>query len=122
MAEPTPRLLIVEDHHEIRIGLRQLLVRRGWDVREATTVAEGLGQLDPPPDTVVLDLMLPDGSGEDILHTIRADGLPTRVLVYTAAFDVGRLDVGSPGGPDAVFSKVDGLRPLLQACDIPAFA
>ena len=107
MRGPLPRLLIVEDHPEILYALRRLFTHRGWDVVGAATLAEGIAGLDPPPDSVILDIMLPDGSGEAILHKIRAERLPARVLVYSAAYDLGRLGGGPPTGPDAVFSKAE---------------
>lgn len=122
MPGPPHRLLIVEDHPDIRFALRRLLAPRGWEVLEAATVAEGFAGLDPPPDTVILDLSLPDGDGAAILREIRVGQFPTRVLVYTASYDLDRLGGGSSIVPDAVFSKADGLRPLLRACETPAFA
>src|SRR5690349_13176265 len=64
-------LLIVEDHQATRRSLAALFRRSGWDVAEATNVAEGLAKLDPPPDFIVLDLMLPDGGGEVVLERVR---------------------------------------------------
>jgi two-component system KDP operon response regulator KdpE len=80
MSALPPRLLIVEDHHDIRAALRRLLVHRGWQVLEAASIAEGLALLDPPPDCIILDLMLPDGDGETVLRKVRAEGLPIRVV------------------------------------------
>jgi DNA-binding response OmpR family regulator len=122
MSGQRPRLLIVEDHPDIRTPLRRLLALRGWDVLEAGTVAEGLARLDPPPACVILDLMLPDGDGELVLQKIRTDQLPTRVLVYTAAYDLDRLGGVASMAPDAVFSKATGLVGLLQACGTPTSA
>ncbi|HEX8202317.1 MAG TPA: response regulator [Isosphaeraceae bacterium] len=120
MTEPPPaRLLIVEDHPDIRVALRRLLALRGWDVVEAATVAEGLAQLSPPPACVVLDLMLPDGDGALVLLTIRSEGLPSRVFVYTASYDLDRLGRISSLTPDAVFLKATDLARLLHACGSP---
>jgi DNA-binding response OmpR family regulator len=113
-------LLIVEDHHDIRAALRRLLVHRGWHVLEAATVAEALALLDPPPDCVILDLMLPDGDGETVLLKIRAEQLAIRVFIYTASYDPVRLGDVSSVGPDGVFLKPTGFAGLLQACGTPA--
>jgi two-component system response regulator RegA len=59
------RLLIVDDHEPTRSALRTLFALKGWDVRVAGTLADGLGLLSPPPDCVLLDLMLPDGNGDE---------------------------------------------------------
>ena len=69
------RILIIEDHEPTRHALRSLLMRRGHDIIEAGTIAEGLASLDrhPLPDCVVLDMDLPDGGGETVLRAIRED-------------------------------------------------
>jgi PleD family two-component response regulator len=61
--DATPRVLVVEDDPFIARGLHRLLVSRG--VRQvvlATTVAEALELLEPPPDWVILDIHLGDES------------------------------------------------------------
>lgn len=82
-------ILIVEDHTPSRELMRKLFTLRGWRVVTASTVAEGLRALDPPPDCLVLNLVLPDGDGERILREVRARGLPTRVAVCTVIGDAG---------------------------------
>ncbi|MEM6289435.1 MAG: response regulator, partial [Bacteroidota bacterium] len=72
----TPRaapgdLLIVEDDDDMRALLRLGLEREGWTVREAATVGEALATLDEEaPALVLLDLVLPDGSGFDLLDAL----------------------------------------------------
>jgi DNA-binding response OmpR family regulator len=97
-------MLLVEDHSPTRRAIQRVFTRRGWDVTEAATIAEGLARLDldDPFDCVVLDLILPDGDGELILRKVRTEGLPTRVIVNTALGDLARLREVSYGRPDAV--------------------
>src|SRR5438132_89627 len=57
------RVLIVEDHVASRVVLARLFSQAGWRVTEVGTLAKGLAALDPPPDCIVLDLILPDGRG-----------------------------------------------------------
>ena len=68
-----PELLLVEDDAEIRRALIHALTDRGHVV---TSVPTGMGALpfiiDHNPDLVVLDLGLPDVSGEDVLRMIRS--------------------------------------------------
>ena len=97
------RILIVEDHAPTRRAVASLFLRRGWDVRSAATVAEARAALAPPPDCLILDLMLPDGGGEDILRTVREGALPTRVVAVTT------------GSSDSVrLAEVARLRPELM--------
>ncbi len=81
------RVLVIEDEPNISEALRFILTRNGWAVDVS---ADGLGALArlraDPPDLLILDLMLPDVSGFDILKALRAEdqtrALP--VLMLTA--------------------------------------
>src|SRR4051812_2466873 len=110
-------LLLVEDHQSTREIMRRILGFCGWDVLEAATIAEGLAQLDPPPDCIVLDLELPDGAGEVILRKVRVEQLPTRVVVSTGLQDLARLSEVSYMRPDAVLSKPLDSKGLLTICE-----
>jgi two-component system alkaline phosphatase synthesis response regulator PhoP len=100
-----PRLLIVEDDDVLREVWRVVFSNRGWEVVVATTVAEGLSLLDPPPDYLILDLLLPDQGGEVILRRVRDADLKTRVAVTTAADDPNYLSEIRALHPDALFEK-----------------
>jgi DNA-binding response OmpR family regulator len=101
----SPRILLVEDDPRALRAMTTLFRHRGWTVSQAATVSEAVAQLDPPPDCIVLDLMLPDGSGESVLHRVRADGLPCRVVVTTACDDRQRLSAMLVLGATAVLCK-----------------
>ncbi len=83
----TKRVLVIEDEPNISEAIRFVLKRDGWHV---AVEADGTAALDrlraAPPDVLVLDLMLPDISGFDILRALRAEpatqALP--VLMLTA--------------------------------------
>ena len=81
------RVLLIEDEANIAEAMRFLLARDGWAVDVQTDGAAGLAILRAsPPDLVILDLMLPDVSGFEILTALRSDAatktLP--VLMLTA--------------------------------------
>jgi CheY-like chemotaxis protein len=113
------RILLVEDHTLTRKVVRRAFTHRGWDVTEASTLAEGLTRLDldPPFDCVLLDLTLPDGDGEAVLRKVRMERLPTRVVVTTATCDPARLREVSYCQPNAVLQKPNDMTGLCQACD-----
>src|SRR5215207_4864355 len=90
MSERRPTLLIVEDDGLTRYALARILGQHGWKVEAVSTVAEGLGRLDAAPACIVVDLMLPDGSGEDVLRRVREAGLGSRVVVVTAVSEKSR--------------------------------
>ena len=79
----TSHILIAEDHKPTHSLVRSIFVRKGWRVETAGGVLEGMAALDPPPDCLILDFILPDGDGMDILKRVRSKGLPTRVIVMT---------------------------------------
>src|SRR3954470_3877452 len=112
------RVLIVEDPKGTRSALRSLFSRKGWHVTQAATVAEGLDLLNPPPDCLVLDLMLPDGGGEAVLRKVRKDDLPTRVVaVTTGVSDPGRLAGVKELNPDVLLSKPIDPSVLVRVCE-----
>jgi DNA-binding response OmpR family regulator len=119
MAENRSLLLIIEDHAPTRERLTSLLVRAGWDVRAASSEAEGLAMLDSEPRCIVLDLMLPDGSGEAILRRVRQAHPATRVVVATGSGDEARLEAVRGLRPEAVVRKPFEMNEMLRACSGP---
>ncbi len=66
MDEPKGTVLLVEDHKDILAANRRIFEKAGYGVRTATTLAAARRQLlDTAPDLMVLDILLPDGSGLD---------------------------------------------------------
>jgi DNA-binding response OmpR family regulator len=86
----TPRhLLVVDDEPHIGLVLRPYLEQLGYRVSFARSLAEAravLGAAPAPPDGLLLDLHLPDGSGLDFLRDLRDEDETRRlpVLVLTA--------------------------------------
>ncbi len=80
------RILLVDDHEVVRIGLRQLVDSHS-DLRvcgEATTVAEARAAIDVlKPDVVLLDLTLGEESGFDLLRAFDTLSYTPRVLVLS---------------------------------------
>jgi DNA-binding NtrC family response regulator len=79
------RILVIDDEEIIREALEALLVVEGYDVATAATAEQGLDALSGRQvDAVLLDLMLPDRNGLDVLDDIRRldDELP--VVMVTA--------------------------------------
>lgn len=99
------RVLVVEDDAMSRRAWEELFGRRGWEVLLAETVAEGLDMLDAAPDFLILDLRLPDGSGESILHKIREECLMIRVAVTTGTDDARQVSLIEDLHPEALMQK-----------------
>ncbi len=84
------RLLLVDDHEVLRIGLRTLFTEAGgFDVvGEAGTMTDAVAEaLRLKPDVVLMDVRLPDGSGIEACRTIRTTQSQTTVLFLTSFAD-----------------------------------
>jgi len=98
------RVLIVDDHDVVALGLQALLddVHDLEVVGTAGSVAEGVAAVERRrPDVVLADYRLPDGTGAELAERLGAMGLPTPVVMITAAADrrvVSKaLDAGCAG-------------------------
>jgi DNA-binding NtrC family response regulator len=83
------RILIIDDTAEIRVGV-QMLLADTWDVQTAENGVEGLKLLESfSPDVVLLDVILPDSNGVDLLHQIRMMAEATAVIMMSGS---GKLE------------------------------
>ncbi|AZT84732.1 DNA-binding response regulator [Marinobacter sp. NP-4(2019)] len=107
------RVLLVEDDDELRQLLARYLTNQGFSVREAANGNDGLSLARSQNcDIVVLDIMLPDISGLDVLRALRADThLP--VVLLTARGDETDRIVGFEVGADDYIPKPCNPRELV---------
>jgi two-component system response regulator MprA len=116
------RVLVVEDDAEIAAGLDELLGLSGYDVTIARDGADGLARLraEPPPDVVLLDLMMPRMDGYSFREAQLADprlaAIPTLVLTAdrTAQAHAARLAAPLLSKPFAVADLLSALESLLR--------
>lgn len=81
----SPRLLLVDDEENLRTMLEAALRHSGFEVHPAATGREALEAMPTVrPDLVVLDVMLPDLDGFDVIKRLRTSGDRTPVLFLTA--------------------------------------
>lgn len=100
------RVLIVEDDADIRSMLARGLAAEGFEVAEAERVDEALASArDSVPCAVVLDNMLPDGSGHDVCRTLRAGGFAGAILFLSAKDEVSDRAEGLSLGADDYIVK-----------------
>jgi DNA-binding NtrC family response regulator len=84
------RVLVVDDEKLIRWGLCQSLKDAGYGTEQAGTVSEALDAVGREmPDLLLLDYKLPDGSGIDVLRSVRKSSPRTPVVMITAHASVG---------------------------------
>jgi len=115
-------LLIIEDNQALQFGLKQLLEEAGYTVYSATSIKEAEASLSERTyDLILLDWMLPDGSGVEFLKEIRHNGLSTPILLFSSKHDVldkvEALDSGADDYLEKPFSNIELLariRALLR--------
>ncbi|MCB0881010.1 MAG: response regulator transcription factor [Thermoleophilia bacterium] len=98
------RIVVVDDHAVVRIGLKTLLASQlGFRVvGEAGTAADAVALVGQArPDVVLMDVRLPDGSGVEACRRIKADHPDVRVVMLTSYQDeeaiVGAVMAGASG-------------------------
>ena len=81
---PSPRILLVDDDDDLRLVLKQLLESGGYRVVGSSQCGTAIELLrDESFDMVLLDITLPDNSGFGVLEFLKANNLPTKVIVIT---------------------------------------
>ena len=77
------RVLLVDDHHDTCLGMQRLLNRRGYQVTVAHSVAEGLAKAGNGEtfDLLISDIGLPDGTGFELMETLRGRGGPPGIAL-----------------------------------------
>jgi two-component system, OmpR family, response regulator RegX3 len=98
-------ILMVEDEESITVPLSEALAREGFDTEVAQTVAEALelaGRIGP--DLVLLDVMLPDGSGYDVCRELRRDSRVPIIMLTARGEETDRI-VGLELGADDYIVK-----------------
>jgi CheY-like chemotaxis protein len=112
------RVLVVEDDASSRYGLKSLLESEGYEVLEASALAEAEDVVRrSPPDVLILDITLPDGDGAEWLRLKkkREGGVPFPVIALTgitADEDTRRIE---QSGVSAVLQKPVNVGLLFQA-------
>ena len=120
-------ILVVDDEASIAEPLAEALAREAFEPRIATTVAEAL-EMAPrvKPDLVLLDLMLPDGSGFDVCRRLR-ESSQVPIIMLTARGEESERIVGLELGADDYVVKpfsarevVARVRAVLRRAAAPA--
>jgi two-component system OmpR family response regulator len=108
------RALVIEDHPRISLLLERGLREEGYVVEVAATATDGLFQgTEYDYDVIVLDLMLPDGDGVEVLRKLRGHDRWAPVLILTAKDGVEDRVRGLDAGADDYLVKPFALAELL---------
>ncbi len=116
---PVSKILVVDDHEDIRLLLRIELAADGHQISEASNGEEALAALagDDAPDLMLLDIMMPVLDGWEVLRRLDGGGPPVVVITGMASSDdrhltellkLGALDViAKPFDPGWLLRLVD---------------
>ena len=82
-------ILIIDDELSLLESLYMFLSEKGYDVKTAVSASEGMEKAERlRPDTIILDIRLPDGDGLDVLAELKKRTAETGVIVITAFHDM----------------------------------
>ncbi len=112
-------LLLVDDDNPFLTRLGRAMETRGFTVRLAGTVADGIAEVKKDaPNYAVVDLRLTDGNGLDVIEALHAKRPEARVVVLTGygniatavtAVKLGAIDyLAKPADADAVYGALTG--------------
>src|SRR5579871_6157698 len=111
-------VLVVDDESDIRESLEMLLTSEGYSVELAQNAAEGLHKLESHGyDLVLLDLMMPDRSGMEVLQEVRERDRETPIFMITAYGSVEAAVKALKFGANDYFSKPWDNEKLLVEID-----
>lgn len=116
----TVRILVVDDHEVVRLGLVTLLGRQaGYQVvGEAAGAGESVEKARAlKPDIVVMDVRMPDGSGIEACRQIRAELPGTKVIMLTSYADDEAVITAVMAGASGYVLKQVGSGDLLRAIE-----
>lgn len=110
-----PRILVVEDSLDLAEGIAENLRYEGYDVRIAGDGRTGVAiAREWPADLVILDLMLPELDGYEVLRTLRADGGHVPVIILSARAEEADKIRGFRLDADQYVTKPFGVLELME--------
>jgi len=109
------KILIIEDEPDIRKTIEYNLSREGFKIFTAASLKEGKELLDKSFSLLVLDLMLPDGSGLDLCRELKSNQelMNIPIVILTAKDDEVDKVVGFELGADDYVTKPFSVRELI---------
>jgi DNA-binding response OmpR family regulator len=107
------RVLVVEDQRSLLCNLVRGLEEEGYEAIPAASIREARDALSRQPELVVLDVMLPDGSGVELLRQLRKEGNGQPIMLLTARDSVDDRVCGLDAGADDYLVKPFSFNELL---------
>lgn len=116
---PAPKVLVVDDEENISFLVSSALKLDGCEVRTAASGREAVTEAERfAPDAIVLDVMLPDFDGFEVLRRVRNAGCQAPVLFLTARDGTGDKVLGLTSGGDDYIVKPFVLEELVARVQV----
>lgn len=87
------RVIIIDDEEDIRIVLKEIFIREGFDVAVASDGTEGLNLIrETGADLVITDIIMPGSDGVETAYDIRMEFPKTKIIVMSGGGNTAPLD------------------------------
>jgi len=107
------RVLVVDDEPPIRKLLRVGLGTEGYSISEAGNARDAIARIEAEePDLVLLDLGLPDMTGQELLRLWRSEGRTLPIVILSSRTDEAGIVQALEAGADDYVTKPFGMREL----------
>ncbi len=118
-ADTAPQVLIVDDDQQVIDLLTAILEGEEITVASATTAAEGITKLESSSfHAVFLDLIMPGGSGVELLKAVEQNGMKTPVVLITGAADTALINEAMEHGPITLIRKPVRVKQVRQVLEV----
>lgn len=113
------RILIVDDHELIRVGLSDALTKNGFEIiGEASSVAQALAMLNQyKPEITLVDINLGASSGVDLIEQAISSKSGSKFIVVTMHDDTATLDAAKRAGATAFVTKSAPVESLIEVIE-----
>lgn len=112
--EMREKILLVEDDFALAMGTEYALQTEGYQVIRAGNIDSARKALKQVPDLILLDVMLPDGTGFDFCREIREANLQMPIIFLTAVGEEANIVQGLEIGADDYVTKPYRVKELLS--------
>ncbi|MDP6666625.1 MAG: response regulator [Dehalococcoidia bacterium] len=117
--DETPKVLLVDDDFQLVELLTVILEGEDVSVTSASTAAEGIAQLEASEyRAVFLDLIMPGGSGVELLKAVERQDRKTPVVLVTGAGDANLISEAMDYGPVTLIRKPVRVKQVRQVLEV----
>lgn len=102
------KILLVDDSEVMLAGMARFLNRRGFEVRTASSLAEGIAAMSDPFDVLVTDFELGDGYGTELVRAVRNGRPDAKIVLMSGLNDTGGkglAEIAKEAGADIFIVK-----------------